>query len=282
VNLPRIVTAEMLDVLPPGDPAARRSRRDLRRVHRVMRTRAVLRRALQGWRFERERPAPLRVLELGAGDGTLLLGVAQALAHEWPRVELVLLDRQRVVEPATLERYAALGWQARAETADVLDWAAQRGRGGRWDLIVANLFIHHFEGTALAALLGAVAARTDRFLACEPRRARLALGASHLVGALGANAVTREDAVLSVHAGFRGGELSALWPGARDEWELEEFPAALFSHCLRATRRAAARATNDTMHDPASDAMNDAARDAMHDAAGDAAIDTASDGARAR
>jgi hypothetical protein len=245
MTLPRVVAAETLDVLPPGDPAALRSRRDLRRVHRAMRTRAVLQRALQGWRFERERPAPLRVLELGAGDGTLLLGIAQMLAHQWPRVELVLLDRQRVVEHATLERYALLGWQARVETADVLDWAAQRASGGRWDLIVANLFIHHFEGAALAALLGAIAARTDRFLACEPRRARLALGASHLVGALGVNAVTREDAVLSVHAGFRDRELSALWPGARDEWMLEEFPAALFSHCLRATRRAASLATSE-------------------------------------
>ena len=246
--LPRVVAAEALDMLPPGDPAAQRSRRDLRRVHRAMRSRAVLSRALQGWRFERERPAPLRVLELGAGDGTLLLGVAQTLAPRWPRVELVLLDRQRVVEDATLERYAALGWQARVETADVQDWAVRRshgGHGGRWDLIVASLFIHHFEGSALAALLGVVAARTDRFLACEPRRARFALGASHLVGALGANAVTREDAVLSVHAGFRDGELSALWPGARDEWILEEFPAALFSHCLRATRRGASLATGN-------------------------------------
>ncbi len=67
MNLPRIVTTETLDVLPPGDPAALRSRRDLRRVHRMMRTRAVLRRALQGWRFERERAAPLRVLERMTG-----------------------------------------------------------------------------------------------------------------------------------------------------------------------------------------------------------------------
>lgn len=238
MNLPRVVAAETLDALPPCDAAAKRSRRDLRRVHRAMGTQTILRRALQGWSFPRNDGArPLRVLELGAGDGTLLLGVAAGLAGSWPPVALTLLDRQRLVERATLDGYATLRWTAGVEVADVLDWAAAHDDGSRWDLIVANLFIHHFDGRALAVLLGAIAARTDRFFACEPRRARLALCASHLVGALGANAVTREDAVLSVHAGFRDAELTSLWPGARDEWRLEEYPAALFSHCLRATRR---------------------------------------------
>ena len=241
MTLPRVVGAETLDGLPPGDPAAMRSRRDLRRVHRAMGTRAILRRALQHWRFAHlDKARPLRVLELGAGDGTLLLGVADALARAWPPVALTLLDRQGLVERTTLDRYAALGWSARLDVLDVLDWAGAHDDGPRWDLIVANLFIHHFEGARLATLLQAIARRTDRFLACEPRRAHLALGASHLVGALGANAVTREDAVLSVRAGFRDTELSSLWPGARDEWVLEEYPAALFSHCLRATRRGVA------------------------------------------
>ena len=48
--------------------------------------------------------------------------------------------------------------------------------------------------------------------------------------------MTRERGVLSVRAGFVDGELSALWPGARDEWRLDEYPAALFTHCLRARR----------------------------------------------
>ena len=36
------------------------------------------------------------------GDGTLMLGVARALADTWPSVELRLLDRQDLVQPATL------------------------------------------------------------------------------------------------------------------------------------------------------------------------------------
>ena len=43
---------------------------------------------------------------------------------------------------------------------------------------------------------------------------------SHLTGVIGANAVTREDAVLSVHAGFNGIELSALWPAFGERWRI--------------------------------------------------------------
>ncbi|MEP7058589.1 MAG: hypothetical protein ABI809_12540 [Caldimonas sp.] len=239
----RTVAAETLDGLAENDPAARRSRRDLRRIHRAMRTRSIVVGALRA--FTVPSRAPLRVLELGAGDGSLMLGVARRLGRSWPAVELTLLDRQALVEPATLEAYAALGWRASAQVADVLDWvaapsvAAPHGDAApHWDLIVANLFLHHFEGAQLAALIGAIAARGDRFVACEPRRSALALGGSGLVGALGANAVTREDAVLSVRAGFRDAELAALWPGA-DEWRIHEGAAGLFSHCFRAERREA-------------------------------------------
>ena len=80
--------------------------------------------------------------------------------------------------------------------------------------------------------------RTERFFACEPRRARLALVGSHLIGVIGANSVTREDAVLSVHAGFQGKELSALWPGEPGQWDVKEYSAGLFSHCFCAERNA--------------------------------------------
>ena len=172
-----------------------------------------------------------------------------------PRVQLTLLDRQRLLTPQLTADYAACGWAVTAQVADALDWAAegeqarQQHAGGaaaaapaaaepRWDLIVANLFLHHFSPEPLARLLAAAAVRADHFIACEPRRGRLALAGSHLIGALGVNAVTRADAVSSVHAGFAGAELSALWPAANSApgWSLREYPAGLFSHCLTASR----------------------------------------------
>jgi hypothetical protein len=240
VTLPRIVAAEALDHLPAADPAARRARRDLVRVHHAMGTRALVVRGWQALVSPQRAAAPLQILELGAGDGTLLLGVARALAPAWPRVQLTLLDRLDIVDPATLAGYAAMGWAARPETADVLDWAASAAAAPPWDLITTALFLHHFEGRQLAALLAAVACRSQRFFACEPRRGWLGLAGSHCVGAIGASRVTRRDAVLSVHAGFRGHELGALWPGRGAGWQAREYAAGPFSHCFGARRNGAA------------------------------------------
>lgn len=239
--LPRTVGAEVLDRLAPADPAARRSRRDLARVHRAMASRSIVRRGWQSLCAPDGATATLKILELGAGDGTLLLGVAAALASAWPPVQLTLLDRCDIVEPATLAAYARLGWRVDTQAVDVFDWAAASCPTlPRWDLITTTLFLHHFEDAQLAALLTAVAARTSRFFACEPLRSRLALCASHLVGVIGANAVTREDAVLSVQAGFRAGEITAMWPGPASRWHTREYAAGAFSHCFSAQHRPSA------------------------------------------
>jgi len=249
VKLPRVVMAEALDHLAPSDPAARRSRRDLARIHRVMATRSILARGWQALVPAQQTKAPLKVLELGAGDGTLLLGVARRLGRGWPPVQLTLLDRQPVVSQATLAGYASLGWRVTVRVADVLDWAAAEPEpeptsastpghshapsAPRWDLVSTSLFLHHFEGAQLDAVLRAVATRSLRFFACEPRRGWLPLAGSHLVGALGANAVTRADAVLSVRAGFRARDLGSRWPGD-GAWQCKEYSAGLFSHCFSA------------------------------------------------
>jgi hypothetical protein len=240
MSLRRIVTAETLDGLCEVDPAAMRSRRDLQRVHRVMGTRSIVSRALQQL-AQPPGSRPLRVLELGAGDGTLMLSVVKALGRPWPNVELTLLDRQSLVASHTVRAYRQLGWTVHLEVMDVIDWIDNRFQEQRnnesrqWDVIVANLFVHHFQGTVLSQLLNAAAASCDQFLACEPRRSYLALTGSHLIGALGVNAVTRHDAVLSVRAGFRDTEITDLWPASM-RWKINEYSAGLFNHCFCASR----------------------------------------------
>lgn len=103
-------------------------------------------------------------------------------------------------------------------------------------MILANLFLHHFQEAGLRELLQAVADRCDAFIACEPRRSLTALAGSRLLPALGVSADTRHDADISVRAGFRGDELSRIWPGGRTGWRLEEKPAGLFSHLFVAMR----------------------------------------------
>jgi hypothetical protein len=231
MHLPRRVEPEMLDHLPEADSRAIRSRRDLRRINRFMAAQSILCRGIDA--ATRGRP-PRSIIELGAGDGTLLLRVARRRAAKWPGVEATVVDRQDLVSSNTRQGFMTLGWNLRVVTRDVFAWLDETPPVPH-DLLFANLFLHHFAGDALARLLSGIAARSTAFVACEPRRAATALLGSHLVGLLGCSAVTRNDAVLSVHAGFRDAELTAAWPKTRC-WEIDEYPAGLFTHCFLATR----------------------------------------------
>jgi SAM-dependent methyltransferase len=231
--MPRRVEPETLDHLPEDDPHAMRSRRDLRRINRIMGNVGIID-SLLGRSLTR---APSRIAEIGAGDGTLLLRLAARRARAWRGVAVTFVDRQDLVSSETRAGFETLGWTAHAASMDVFDWLERENRS-HYDAIVANLFVHHFEPPAVRQLFRAIAGISDCFVACEPRRTRIALLGSNLVGAVGANAVTRRDAVLSVRAGFNDGELSALWPDGVG-WKLDERGAGLFSHAFAARRLAA-------------------------------------------
>lgn len=236
VSMPRVVEPEWLDQLPADDPRAICSRGDLRRINRVMSASRLLGEALDPLVAGR---AKVRLIELGAGDGSLLLRLAESRALAWPPISLGLLDLQPVVAPATLARYRVLGWTPEVIHGDVFNWLADKhADAGTGDapILVANLFLHHFEGPRLAELVRGIAMHARAFVCVEPRRSRTALLGSHLLGALGCNDVTRHDAVVSVRAGFANRDLSECWP--RDQgWDLREHPAGLFSHRLVAVRR---------------------------------------------
>jgi len=227
----RAVLPELLDHLDPGDPRARRSRRDLQRIHVAMGTLHALRLGITRLNLAQ---APRRILELGAGDGTLLLRLARSFAKSWPAVELTLLDQHDLVSGQTRAAYEALGWRVSVLKRDVLDWS--RAPSPRYDLCVTTLFLHHFVGKDLSDILATVAARSGAFVACEPRRNACTYLASQLVGLIGANQVTRSDAVSSVAAGFNGRELTQLWPEAGN-WVLDEILALPFTHCFSARNR---------------------------------------------
>jgi hypothetical protein len=233
LSLPRRVEREMLDSLAAEDPRSQRSRQDLRRIQRAMATLPIVQLALDrgtsGF-------VPRTLLELGAGDGSLMLRLARRRAARWPDVSVTLLDRVNLVTPQTLEGMHEVGWTPRVVVTDVFEWLAKRD-DTRWDVVVANLFVHHFSSGELERLLVGIALRTDVFLCCEPRRSALALTGSHLIGLLGVGPVTRHDAVSSVHAGFRAQELSNIWPD-QENWVIHEYPAGLFSHCFLAVRKA--------------------------------------------
>ncbi len=217
----RIVQSELLDRLPPDDPRAVRSRRDLRRVNELMCNHAMMADALQ--KSFHDHPVK-QIVEIGAGDGNFLLRVAQKIAPHWPDVNALLIDLQKNISKETLAAFTSLSWHAKAIVADVFDWPQIES-----DVVVANLFLHHFDDLRLAELLRMISRRTKLFIAIEPRRAHWPLFCSRLLWAIGCNAVTCHDAVISVRAGFSGNELSVLWPD-KQGWQFTEQSAGAFSH----------------------------------------------------
>jgi hypothetical protein len=226
----RHLQPEWLDRLPAGDPRAIRSRRDLGRLNAWMMQPGIMSAALLA---AGAHARPRMMIELGAGDGTFPLRVAQRLAPHWPDTKVIMVDRVDVVGPATRAAFAALGWTVETVVADVFDFLNRVRLEA--DVIAANLFLHHFSQGELARLLEGAARIAPLFVACEPRRTPLARLGSRLVRIIGCNEVTRHDAVISVGAGFNGNELSALWPSQR-HWQLREYRAGLFTHCFVARR----------------------------------------------
>lgn len=223
----RRLTPELLDDLPPEAPSAVASRRDLRALNAIM----GHRRAWRLWLRDEFPDAPPRIIvELGAGDGAM---AAENVLAAFPRgrgATLVFVDHAPCVASSTLAALERAGWSAQVHAADVFDWLAD---APECDAICANLFLHHFENEPLQRLLHAASRCAKAFAALEPRRSRLALAGVAALPLMDANAVTRHDARVSVEAGFRSGELTALWPA--NGWRCEERLAFPFSHwfCAR-------------------------------------------------
>lgn len=195
----RMVTPEILDGLAPDDPAAMRSRRDLRLIHFLMGNEKWMLRQLK--RFARDAEAGIH--EWGAGDGTFLLQIART----FPRTPITAVD--------LAPRPAGLADPIKWQQGDLLENPdAEAG------ILVANMFLHHFEGQSLKRL-GEKCHRFRVLIFNEPNRSPLALLWSALLFPL-VGRVTRHDMPASIRAGFRHGELTE-WLGLRaNEWQITE------------------------------------------------------------
>ena len=224
----RAIERELLDDLPADDPRAMHSRRDLRRVNAWMGHAGIMAAILEP--VFRQRP-PESIVELGAGDGTFLLRLAERLGPRWQPSRVTLVDQQQLLDDRTRTAFDARSWRVESRRIDLFDWMESQAEP--IDLVIANLFLHHFVEVDLQRLFARLSTLTGFFLACEPRRSPLALGATSLTWLIGCNDLTRHDARLSVRAGFADSELSRLWPGGA-EWHLTERGAGWVTHCFTA------------------------------------------------
>jgi hypothetical protein len=144
----RRVEAEWLDTLPPGDARAAASRRDLARLNGLMSNRRMMVEALRP-----HLPRRARIAELGGGDGRFSLKTLGRLAViDGIKGHVTLVDRTPCVDPVVPQALAHVGWTFESAAVDVFEWL-QDPKGAEYDAIFANLFLHHFDESALKRLL---------------------------------------------------------------------------------------------------------------------------------
>ncbi|MES2920690.1 MAG: class I SAM-dependent methyltransferase [Verrucomicrobiota bacterium] len=196
----RVVVPELLDHLPAEDPEARRSRRDLRRINILMGNERWVCRTVSRFPDEANRG----IVEIGAGDGIL----CSKLAARFPQAAVAAYD----LAPVPLDLAARVEWHQ----GDLFEIPAPDGGG----VLVANLFLHHFEGEALTAL-GRWLGNFEVLVFNEPDRAAI----PHALGGLlhpWINRVTRHDMHVSIRAGFAAGEISRLLGLDPGRWRTRE------------------------------------------------------------
>lgn len=198
----RRVTQEILDHLPADDPVALHSRSDLRRINHLMGNERWVLRMLE----KHPHAVAASVTELGAGDGSLAVKIARRFVDSRVRVHDLT-----PCPPLPQDVAGRIDWHA----GDVFECPPSGG-----GVLVANLFLHHFEGQALMRL-GAICREFDLLVINEPDRSRLALW---LGGAMMpfVNHVTRHDMIVSIRAGFLHGELSAMLGLDPASWKWSE------------------------------------------------------------
>lgn len=191
----RVVVPEILDDLPMDDPAAQASRKDLRRINFLMGNERWIIRQLS----TRPDIHDAKIVEWGAGDG----GLTAKLAKLGNVTALDLVGKPQSI-------------------SDDVEWI----QGDIFkteltgDILVTNLFLHHFEGDALLKL-GEKAKGFDYLIGVEPWRSSLALMQGRMLLPF-VSRVTRHDMIVSIKAGFESGELAQGLDLSEDDWDIKE------------------------------------------------------------
>lgn len=184
----RYLEAELLDHLDASHPEAMQSRGELRLINGIMGNHRWLKRQLR-----HHLDARSTILELGAGDG--------AFAKQLVDAKLCMPSQIHALDlmPAPADWPSGAAWIQRS-IFDSDAWPQA-------DIVIANLFLHHFSGDQLRTI-GQAMRRARVVIACEPARRPLHLAQGALLAALADfNDVTCHDMMVSIRAGFLGDEL---------------------------------------------------------------------------
>lgn len=213
----RLVIEEILDSLPPDDPRAVQSRRDLRRINVLM--------GNYRWISDQLRTDPFSTVtkwtEIGAGSGDLAGRIEGQSGGSFEVEGVDFAPRPR-------------GWPERWDwhRGDLFAYLEEEREGATPGGLIANLFLHHFEDKDLRRLGAFVNGRCRSLLVSEPARygvfRTLAFALFPFV-----NEVTRHDMQVSIAAGFRPGEVAQAL-GLSEDWRIRETVTAFGAYRLAA------------------------------------------------
>lgn len=216
MNATRLVRPEILDGLAENEPAAKRSRRDLRMINRLLGSDRWFRRVLSSRIRKNE-----RLLEIGSGDGMLARHLMKAGMGPVAGLDLV---RRPTLWPERAPWF-------QTSVFHFAEWSDHPA-------VIGNLVFHHFKDDELAELGAELNRHARLIVASEPLRTRrTARLFSAMCPLIRADPVTRHDGRASIEAGFRGDELASLLrlDPAAWTWSVDE---TLFGACrLIAERR---------------------------------------------
>ena len=195
----RNVQPELLETYADDHPDAIIGRNDLLLVNGIMGNHRWVMRTLK-----REMQPEWRLTELGAGDGALSLKLIRGGVIQGHQLHAMDLAGRPASWPADAK------WMQGDFTVSPLPAT---------EVVLANLFLHHFQADQLRALGDRLSPETRLIIAAEPARQYIhTLLGRIFCGITRLHPITRYDMQVSIRAGFRGNELAeslGLGPG----WE---------------------------------------------------------------
>ena len=174
---------------------------------------------------------PLRILDVGFGDGDMLRRIAHWAKARHQSVELVGIDLNPR-SAATANAHTSAGLPIRFRTGDYADLAAEP-----WDVILSSLVAHHMTHDQLVAFLRFMDQHAKRgwFINDLHRHGFAYAGYPLLARICGWHRIVREDGTLSIARSYRPAE----WPPLLAEAKIQNarvFRTFPFRLCVEAIR----------------------------------------------
>lgn len=151
---------------------------------------------------------PLRVLDIGSGDGSIPLAVSRWARKRGHDVELVCLERNP--HAARLARQAVVAAndsRVRVVEGDVFTHRPDEP----YDCAIGSLFFHHLADEEILAMLDRLRTFVRRSVLLNDLQRCVACYAGCVLMSLRFSRAVRHDAILSIRRGFRRGSLLRLF-----------------------------------------------------------------------